>query len=74
MQGSTKQTELSYESICSTLVPFPALQVQRELGEFAKRQSSIINSMLDQIGNLREFLAERRAALISDVVTGRKQV
>ena len=47
---------------------------QRAIADYLDRETGEIDAMLTKIDELKALLVERRAALISDVVTGRKKV
>ena len=51
-------------------IPLPPLAEQRRIAGEINRDTSEINSMLEDIRKLRDLLAERRAAVISAAVTG----
>ena len=55
-------------------VPCPPLVEQRRIADRLDEVTGRIDAMLTKIAELKALLVERRAALITDVVTGRKQV
>lgn len=55
-------------------VPCPPLVEQRRIADHLDEVTGRIDAMLTKIDELKALLVERRAALISDVVTGRKKV
>ncbi len=55
-------------------VPLPPLADQRRIADHLDEVTSRIDTMLAKVSELKSLLVERRAALITDVVTGRKEV
>ena len=55
-------------------VPHPPIDEQRRIADHLDQSTSQIDAMLAKVAELKELLIERRAALITDVVTGRKKV
>ncbi|MDE8649487.1 type I restriction endonuclease subunit S [Rhodococcus qingshengii] len=57
-------------------LPIPDLDVeeQTEIANHLDEATARVDAMLDKVAELRALLVERRAALITDVVTGRKEV
>lgn len=55
-------------------IPVPSLDAQRKLTEGWMRETSEVNSLIDESKKLRDLLLKRRSVLITEVVTGRKQV
>lgn len=81
MSGQTKRyweksaNGVTRYSIGSTVtaglrIPLPPLAEQRSIADEIDRETAEIDSMLSDITKLRNLLAERRAAVISAVVTG----
>lgn len=58
----------------ATPVPLPPLVEQIRIADHLDEVISKIDPMLEKVSDLAAFLIERRAALITDVVTGRKEV
>ena len=56
------------------MIPFPESHVQERIADHLDEVTGRIDAMLATIDELKALLVERRAALITDVVTGRKQV
>lgn len=50
------------------------LEEQRRIADHLDEVTSKIDAMLSKVAELKDLLTERRAALITDVVTGRKEV
>lgn len=57
-----------------TRVPQPPLSEQRRIADHLDEVTGRIDAMLAKVAQLKAVLTERRAALITDVVTGRKEV
>ncbi|MGN7227392.1 restriction endonuclease subunit S [Dietzia maris] len=73
-QGSTKQTELAQRTVYDLRVPLPSLDEQRHIADYLDTVTAEIDSMIADARELKALLAERRSALITEVVTGRKEV
>lgn len=54
--------------------PVPNLSVQRSLAAELRARSAEIDALIAESTKLRDLLLKRRSVLITDVVTGRKQV
>lgn len=54
--------------------PTPDFDEQRRIADHLDEVTGRIDAMLATIDELKALLVERRAALITDVVTGRKKV
>ena len=55
-------------------VPLPPLDVQLRIADYLDRETAEIDSLIAESTKLRELLLKRRSVLITEVVTGRKQV
>lgn len=55
-------------------VPLPPLAEQQRIADHLDEVTARIDTMLAKVAELKALLVERRAALISDVVTGRKDI
>jgi type I restriction enzyme S subunit len=73
-QGSTKQTELAQRTVYDLRVPLPSLDEQRHIADYLDTVTAEIDSMIADARELKALLTERRSALITEVVTGRKEV
>lgn len=60
-----KMTEIAYT---------PSLDEQRHIADHLDEVTGKIDAMLAKVAELKSLLIERRAALITEVVTGRKKV
>jgi type I restriction enzyme S subunit len=58
----------------ATPVPLPPLDEQVRIADHLDEVIGEIHAVLDKVSKLKSLLIERRAALITDVVTGRKAV
>lgn len=56
------------------MIPFPESHVQERIADHLDEVTGRIDAMLATIDELKALLVERRAALITDVITGRKKV
>ncbi len=52
----------------------PSLAEQKHIADQLDEITGKIDAMLAKVAELKQLLTERRAALITDVVTGRKEV
>lgn len=68
------QPGITASGVGREVVPLPPLDEQRRIADHLDRETAEIDSMIDDARRLKEVLAERRSTLISDVVTGRKEV
>lgn len=65
---------LSSEKARELPVPSVTPTEQKRIADYLDEATSRIDSMLTKVAELKSLLTERRAALITDVVTGRKEV
>ena len=65
---------LSSDKAKNLPIPDMSLDEQQRIADHLDEVTGRIDAMLTKIDELKAILAERRAALISDVVTGRKKV
>lgn len=69
------QPKLTAEAMWRLKIPFPLdHRCSKELADHLDKITGRIDAMLGKVAELRSLLVERRAALITDVVTGRKKV
>lgn len=57
-----------------TPVPLPPVEEQRRIADHLDKVTGEIGTMLGKVAELKSLLVERRSALITEVVTGRKEV
>lgn len=72
--GSTNQIELSRDTVVNLEIPLPPLSLQQELADYLDKETSEIDGLILESEKLRDLLLKRRSVLITEVVTGRKQV
>lgn len=70
----TTMNNLNERILGEISLPCPPLQEQRRIVDYLDEVTSKIDQMLAKVAELKSLLTERRAALITDVVTGRKEV
>lgn len=58
----------------ATPVPLPPIEEQIRIADELDEATTRVDAMLAKVADLKSLLLERRAALITDVVTGRKEV
>jgi type I restriction enzyme S subunit len=58
----------------ATLVPLPPVDEQIRIADELDEATTRVDAMLAKVADLKSLLLERRAALITDVVTGKKEV
>lgn len=68
------QWRLYWEELSRILVPIPAVSVQNEIIRKLDQETAEIDALIEESTKLRDFLLKRRSVLITEVVTGRKQV
>ena len=71
--GSTRQ-RISRSALGRETIPRPDLGTQRRIASEIDRETAEIDAMLADITELRDLLAERRAAVIAAAVTGQIDV
>ena len=55
-------------------IPLPPLETQQRIADYLDRETAEIDSLIAESTTLRDLLLKRCSALITEVVTGRKQV
>ena len=68
--ASSTVSSLRMHMLADLNLPIPPLEEQRRIVEVIDRETAEIDDMLADITELRDLLAERRAALIAAAVTG----
>ncbi|WP_096905828.1 restriction endonuclease subunit S [Dietzia sp. WMMA184] len=71
---SNTQNNLNAEQVKALRIPLPSPDEQRRAIELIRSRQDEIDSMIADAQKLKALLAERRSALITEVVTGRKEV
>lgn len=72
--GGSTVVNLKLGTIRTTQIPRAALGEQKRIADHLDEVTVRIDAMLAKVAELKTLLIERRAALITDVVTGRKEV
>lgn len=72
--GGSTRGAITIESLSRYRISCPPLEEQRRIADHLDEVTSKIDTMLAKVSQLKDLLTERRAALITDVVTGRKDV
>src|SRR5699024_5560653 len=68
------QWDLQPEYLDKMKVSFPPLEIQQRIADYLDRETTEIDSLIADSTRLRDLLLKRRSVLITEVVTGRKQV
>ena len=68
------QWRLYWDDFANLRIPLPSITEQEATVVHLDEAIGQIDTMLAKVAELKELLIERRAALITDVVTGRKAV
>lgn len=55
-------------------VPAPPLKIQEKIADYLDKETEQVNDSIDRYKNLVSLLEERRAALVTAVVTGHIEV
>lgn len=72
--GSTNQIELSRGTVFNLEFYYPSQEVQKEICTFLDIETAKIDKIISTATELRSELLARRSALITEVVTGKRQV
>lgn len=72
--NSATFAHFTVEKVESFRIPFHGRDKHERIAEHLDEVTGNIDVMLTKVAELKALLVERRAALISDVVTGRKKV
>lgn len=73
-EGSTNQIELSRDTLLNLSIFLPSRRTQKHLVNELNAATVAKNSIVQECTELRDLLLTRRQVLISDVVSGRKEV
>lgn len=68
------QAEIDNQWLNGMPILFPSVDVQREITDHLDREIAEIDALIAKSTKLRDLLLQRRSVLITEVVTGRKQV
>ena len=74
VKQTTGIQNLDPQSFYDQKFPVPSLNEQHSLAEELRQRTSEIDSLIAESTKLRDLLLKRRSVLITEVVTGRKQV
>ena len=74
VKQTTGIQNLDPQSFYDQKFPVPSLNEQHSLAEELRQRTSEIDSLIADATRLRDLLLKRRSVLITEVVTGRKQV
>ena len=74
VKQTTGIQNLDPQSFYDQKFPVPSLNEQHSLAEKLRQRTSEIDSLIAESTRLRDLLLKRRSVLITEVVTGRKQV
>lgn len=72
--GGSTVVNLKLGTIRSTQIPKTSLNEQKRIADRLDAVTGHIDAMLAKVAELKFLLSERRSALITDVVTGRKEI
>lgn len=72
--GSGVRQSLNYDEFSSLEIPLPPLDEQRRIVAELDEKTARMDTMITKCEELKTLLQERRAALITAVVTGQKEV
>jgi len=73
-QGNVRTPRINVPDLFELEIPLPSRDEQRKLTHVLDDVTGKIDAMLAKVAELKSLLTERRAALITEVVTGRKEV
>lgn len=73
MGAGVRQT-LKFDELAHLPIPIPSLEDQHRIADYLDRETAEIDDMIADARRLEALLAERRSTLITEVVTGRKEV
>ena len=71
--GSTIKS-IPIEKLKRVPIPLPSLSVQKLIVNYLDRETTEIDALVTESKKLRDLLLKRRSVLITEVITGRKQV
>lgn len=74
LQGGSTRQRISRSRLGQQRIPAVSLDVQQATADQLDEATARIEAMLAKVADLKSLLLERRAALITDVVTGKKEI
>ncbi len=74
LSSAAAQPGITASGVGREKIPFPSFGEQKRIADHLDEVTGKIDAMLAKVADLKSLLLERRAALITDVVTGRKTV
>lgn len=74
LSSAAAQPGITASGVGRVKLPLPLLNDQVRIADHLDEITGKIDAMLAKTAELKSLLLERRAALITDVVTGRKEV
>lgn len=73
-QSNVRTPRINVRDLFILSIPLPPLDEQIKIADQLDEATARVDAMLAKVADLKALLLERRAALITDVVTGRKEV
>ncbi|WP_435594695.1 hypothetical protein [Tsukamurella tyrosinosolvens] len=73
-QGNVRTPRINVRDLVDLAIPLPPDEEQQRVIAELDEATTRVDAMLAKVADLKALLLERRAALITDVVTGRKEV
>jgi type I restriction enzyme S subunit len=72
-QSNVRTPRINVRDLLGLSIPFPTPENQRSITRDLDEVGGKVDAMLAKVAELKSLLVERRAALITDVVAGRKE-
>lgn len=73
-QGNVRTPRINVRDVLALSVPLPSPDEQTHIAAHLDGETAKIDAMLAKVAELKSLLLERRAALITDVITGKKAI
>lgn len=73
-QSNVRTPRINVRDLFDLVIPLPPLDEQARIAARLDAATSRIDAMLEKVAELKSLLIERRAALITDVITGKKAI
>ncbi|MFK0005080.1 hypothetical protein [Paenarthrobacter sp. NPDC090522] len=73
-QSKVRTPRINVRDLLGLSIPLPSTEEQRNIVGSLDEMTAKLDAMLGKVADLKSLLFERRAALITDVVTGKKEV